>query len=203
VLRVIAPAEDRNLLTLEELRDAAGVPADDATDAKITTLGLRVSDLISRACNVAAGGPHPPTLRKEVVADDEGCWPRGEWILSRRFAVVTAATIAGVPIALDGLSADFSTGILSRLDRCLPTHGRYDITYEAGFEEVPEDLKYAAVLAVREFWASADRDPLLRSENVEGIGRFDYQIDATSQNGWKALPYATMAAISPYRSVVI
>ena len=56
MLQIVTHAFDVNLLTVEELRAAAGLAVSDASqDDKLAALGARVSSMITAACYVPLG----------------------------------------------------------------------------------------------------------------------------------------------------
>src|SRR3954471_20044209 len=70
MLTIASPNTDRSLLTLEEIRVAAGLaPTDNSKDATLVPLGAYVSASITSACKVAKSGVIPPTLRLETVTE--------------------------------------------------------------------------------------------------------------------------------------
>lgn len=184
MLTLITPAPDLGLLTIAELRSAVGLASGDTSrDAELTALGLRVAGLIAGYCRVAAAGVSPPTLRAETV---EEVWrlaqPVRPLILSRRFvASITSASIAGASVDGSLLELDSGAGLLNRLDstdrRCTwPCDNKIVVRYVAGFATVPDALKSCAIDLVRMVDSVSGRDPLLRAQQWEGIGREEYQI---------------------------
>ncbi|KPF84469.1 hypothetical protein IP70_15680 [alpha proteobacterium AAP38] len=184
MLTLITPAADLGLLSIAELRAAVGLAAGDGSrDAELTALGLRVAGLITGYCRVAAAGVSPPTLRAETV---EEVWrlpqPVKPLILSRRFvASITSASIAGTALDAGLLELEASAGLLHRLDsadrRCpWPCEDKIVVRYVAGFSTVPDALKSCAIDLVRMMDSVSGRDPLLRAQQWEGIGREEYQI---------------------------
>lgn len=200
MLRLLTPAADRSLLTIEELRSAVGVTSTDQ-DVELQRLGLQVSDLIASACRVARAGAKPPTLRLETLVETIPATDLRPLKLSRRFCEVVSLDFGGIAIPFDGLAVDYSTGLIEDLPGSISGYGTLRFVYTAGFKEVPTDLAYAATLAVREFSAAADRDPLIRSETVEDVGRTDYQVGGTGREAGTALPPAAMAILGSYMSV--
>ena len=204
---VQAAAPDRSLLSIEELRAAAGIGGSDHDDA-LERIGLGLSDAIGRYCALSDDGQHPPTLLRETIV--EVVRPSGrlaEIILARRFvAGDPAISIDGVLLPPEQVEVERGAGLLRRLsdERLVPwASGKLTITYQAGFAEIPADIKQAAMIAVREGWSALSRDPLLKSETVDGLGRADYWVGGSSGAQGEALPIATLALLSAYRSVWI
>src|SRR6266571_2374742 len=186
MLSVTTAAADRSLLTLAELRAAAGVP-DNSRDAELTTLGARVAAAITAACQVARGGAVPPTLRLETLTETHhNDRHRAEIVLSRR-PVVSVTSVTEIDTVLT--SADYEieagTGLLRRLAAgrpwCWPCR-KVVIVYQAGWQTVPDDLKLAAAKFVQAEWQQGSRDPLLRRVKVEGISEREYWVDPTKDS---------------------
>lgn len=206
VLAVSSAAADRKLLTLQEAKDALGITSS-SQDTAITSLILRVSDLISRACCVAGDGVTPPTLRQETLVETLRPKARADQLLlSRRFiGTVTSVVENDETLASTDFVKLAGAGILTRLDEdddetCWPA-GKIVVTYQAGFSTVPEDLKLAAIAGIREQYAMGSRDPLLRAEEVEGVGRYEYQAALSNSTVPTALSPQVLDMLSPYRSL--
>ena len=81
---VTSAAPDLALLTIEELRAAAGV-TDDSMDDALDALGLQVSFSLAQTCGVASDGSHPATFLQESCEDTFwGVCLRRSLLLSRR-----------------------------------------------------------------------------------------------------------------------
>src|SRR5262245_4095696 len=100
-IEITTPAQDRGLLTLQELKDAIGSGAAGMTDQQLTAIGLRVADLISNWCKIASDGQLPPTLVQETVKETFYTLPSAEDLtLARRFLARDGVTVtaAGRPL---------------------------------------------------------------------------------------------------------
>lgn len=205
-LSLITPASDLGLLSIAELRAAVGLAAGDTSrDPELTVLGLRVAGLISAFCAVAPAGVAPPTLRYEVVEDVFRLTGYvGKQILSRRWVTsIVAVTLDGDDVDTDLLAVEGPAGILYRLDAddrhvCWGP-GKLVVRYGAGFAAVPDDLKACAVDLVRQMDSQGQRDPLLRAESADGIGRQEYQI-ASGMAMEGGIPSDIAGRLSRYRN---
>lgn len=191
-ITVQTPAVDRNLLTTAQLRAAIGI-SDSSQDATLAVLGARASAAISKACRVVQGGVTPPTLRKETIIETfrrTSYWARGSWpfadseaqrqnIILSRFPVVSVASVVVDGTTLDASEYELrpSDGVIVRLSGGQPTawlNWKIVVTYDAGFETVPEDLALIASQMVQILWYQNNRDPNKKSEAVTGIGSHEW-----------------------------
>lgn len=201
-LSVSVAAPDRSLVTAAEVLAAIGKTVTAATI-------LQVSDLVSDECRVARGGVAQPTLRAETLVETlRLSMPKKEIALSRRFvASVSSITVDGVALGASDYEANGESGILFRLGAsgdviCWET-GKIVITYVAGFATVPEPLKLAAIRVLQEQISASARDPLLRGETVDGIGRFDYWVNSSGGSVASPISAAVAAMLDPYRSIYV
>ncbi|BBK37694.1 hypothetical protein STAQ_27720 [Allostella sp. ATCC 35155] len=177
---VSTPAESRQLLTIEQLRAAAGVTGTDQ-DAVLLALGLRIADEIADHCRVPSDGVHPPTLLRETLVETIRltCWTQ-PLILARRWLGDVSVTVDGVAVDAADLEADAPAGLLYRLQddrRTAWAAGKVVVTYQAGFAEAPTAVIGAAEQLVRLQRSQASRDPLARSERVRTEGVEEIQTD--------------------------
>jgi hypothetical protein len=189
-ITVTTPATDRNLLTIAQLRDIAGV-TDSSKDTALLSLGARVSAMITKACGVARDGETPPTLLSETITQvtrldhfhyrnvfsDER--PLHKLLLLRRPVTSVASVIVdGETIDTAFYVVKKTQGALVRLnsdDVEIPWCGRkITISFVAGFATVPDDLALAASqLAQILFWQDS-RDPNVKMEVIDGLGRNEW-----------------------------
>lgn len=170
---VTTPASDLSLLTIEELRAACGVTGT-AEDAALTTLGLRLSAAIARACGVASDGVNPPTLLRETCTEvfrpKQG---RETLVLSRR-PVTSIASLAENGTALEPADYEIhaASGVVSRLCGDISARwpcGKISVVYVAGYQAAPDELKLAASKLATALYAETARDPNLKREEVPGV----------------------------------
>lgn len=187
ILTVTTPAPDRNLLTLAELRAAAGV-SDNSQDASLIELGKQVSAAIVAACHIPAAGIVPATLRQEALIETfRGAAVCGGLMLSRRPIVAVAAVTEG-DAALDidyDIESDSAGGVIYRLSsdaRIAWACGKIVVSYSAGWATVPDDLKFAAVKFVQSLRQQGDRDPMLKRKTTEGVSTFEWWVDPTKDS---------------------
>jgi len=175
---VTTPATDVSLLTIAELRAAAGV-TDNSKDAELTILGRRISTAIARQCCIADDGVNPPTLLRETCTEVfrwSGCGPLH---LSRRPVTLIVSAVNGVS-AIDGANYEVSGGsVLHYLTSDELTSwpaGKITVVYEAGYATAPDDLKLAASKLATATFAETARDPNLKREDLPGIIEREYWV---------------------------
>lgn len=188
ILTVSTTAADRSLLTIEELRQAAGVSGS-AQDSLLTTLGARVAASLARACGIRQAGATPATFRQETLSEVFRLHQRCVRSLElSRWPVVEITSVTEDGIAVD--AADYevnpSNGLLTRLSADAPvdwTARKITVVYQAGWSDVPDDLKAAASKLARDQWFADGpdgRDPNLKRIRVEGVDEAEYWVSPAS-----------------------
>lgn len=184
MLTIETPNTDRSLLTLAELRAAAGV-SDNSKDAVLVPLGNYVSAMITKACKVAIAGAIPPTLRLETVTETIRYRSRSGkadgLVLARRPVVeIVSVTEHGNEISASNYELDAAASILYRMSGTCPIRwyclGDIVVEYSAGYEVVPDDLKYAAIKFVQAELVTGSRDPNLKSLEIVGVSRREWWV---------------------------
>jgi len=136
-----------------------------------------------------------------------GFLPREAFVLSRWPVIdLLSIEIAGQAQPLAETEQE-AGGLLYRVDAggnraCWPA-GRTVIIYRAGYvlpgedeRTLPPDIERATLLTVRAAWHAAGRDPLLRSETIEGVGSSAY-----FGAGASGLSAEVEGLLTPYRVV--
>lgn len=210
MLQVTQPAAERRLLTVEEMRLAAGLAASDASqDPALARLNDRISAEIVEACRIAVGNGAEPTLRQETLQErfhlDRD--HRGPLILARRHNVeIVSVTIDGIALAPGDWEVQSEAGLLVRMrgDEETRWTGRVVKTgYHAGFADVPPDLVGTASDLVRLRRSEGGRDPLAKRERVDVDGieaiETEYWVNmAGSSAAAGSLPAEILARLSRY-----
>lgn len=183
MLTISSPNTDRSLLTLAELRAAAGV-SDGSKDAILVPLGNYISALITKACKVARAGAIPPTLRLETVTETFKLKSEhGSIILARRPVVeITSATFSDDSVDYE---VDAAAGILRQVSGDAYINwgiGPVEVVYSAGYATVPDDLKYAAMRFVQSEISVASRDPTLKRLKIEGVSEREWWVPDNPNN---------------------
>lgn len=129
-------------------------------------------------------------------------------LMLARFPVVAIADATAAGQALDVARLEVEDGgfiyhLNAAGNRVSWPPGRIVIDYQSGFllpgqqgRNLPGDVERAALVQVGAWYRGRGRDPLVRSETVDGVGRTDY----FSGSGTLILPEME-ALLSPYRVV--
>ncbi|CCJ07093.1 phage associated protein [Methylocystis sp. SC2] len=200
---ISAPASDRNLLTLEELRAALDLDGTES-DAKLLSIGLEISDAIANACRVPVDGVIPATLRRETIIDTMRlCRDQEQLIMTRRFVdTISNITVNGIALDPAEFEVDKAAGLARRLSSsgyyaCWPS-GIIVMTYTAGFETVPSALKDAAKLELVARWSLSDRDPAIKRDRTQGLGETEYFPSSSEETDSPLISPDARAKISSY-----
>lgn len=185
MFEVTAPAGDLNLLTIEELRVAVGLASDDdAQDARLETLGKRVSSMISAACLVVRDGSSPPTLLLEGCRDTFRLKCSQSFLqLSRKPVYQMVSVTAGGSLLVQDVDyeVDIASGKLIRLSGDSETCWaacKTVVEYDAGLDPVPEDLKAIAAQLAGGYWADDGADPMEKKLSIPGVIDIERWVDA-------------------------
>ncbi|RUM06813.1 hypothetical protein [Rhizobium chutanense] len=183
-LAVTTKATDLTLLTEAERREAAGLAADDASkDALLLALDQRIAAAIMSECNIAIGSGAEPTLKQEVLTETFYSVHLDRLLLSRRHNVaITSLTDCESVLTTDDYIVDPEAGILTRMRSGCPSCWRSSkviVVYEAGFETVPADLKFAAMDFFRSEWLARSRDPLVKRVQTDV-----FEVESTTTDYW-------------------
>jgi hypothetical protein len=174
MLTVTEANADRNLTRLDTVKTELGI-TDGASDEKIGALIDQASDVVAKYCN--------RVFVLETVAETFRVHRHGtQGLTLSRYPVTAIVSIVEgeTTLTADQYEVDLEAGIIERLrSDCVVRWpaGKTVITYSAGFnlpDGLPEGIERATIELVKQYYASGDRDPLVRSEVVEGAGSTDY-----------------------------
>lgn len=210
-LVITTPATDLALLTIDEMRFAAGVK-NGSRDAELRALESRVAASIMSECNIAIGVGAEPTLRSETVTETIYS-PYGSILtLGRRHNVaLSSVTLDGSAVSASDYVVDAEKGMMSKLQAGYPCHWSGQvaaIVYTAGFATVPGDLKQAALDCFRSFLAESTRDPSLKSvsQDIPGLMSETRELWVGSMPGQTkegAVPDIVAGQLKRFRNYVI
>lgn len=178
---VVTPALSLDLVDLDTVKDELGI-TDTTQDDFLARAISQVSRAMASYCN--------RVLVKEQVTDTIYSRLGRDQLVLSRFPVidVTAATVAdgtgGQTTLIEDtdFAVDKERGWLIRLGSSgVPTSwysSPTTVTYEAGYETIPDDLQQAATRMVTARFHGKGRDPTLRSRSQPGLGDETYWIGA-------------------------
>lgn len=159
MLTVIVPADGLHLLTVEELRLAAGLdPSDGSQDTALQAQGLQAAAALAAACGVAKAGYDPSlaplrgeaprTLKAETLVQTFRVKPGYQYgtLFLARWPVIEIISITEdmTELVADNWELDVSDASLTRIsgnETLFWPAGRVIVEYEAGYENIPDDLK--------------------------------------------------------------
>lgn len=193
-IEVLSPAGSLALLSAVELRAAAGLAEDDASqDTNLAMLGLEAAEWIAEICGIRTAGARPPTVLAEGLRETfPALWSGPELVLARRFVSDVTVTENGAALAEDvDFVALHDRGVIQRMASgyglrwcAVPIV----VEYTAGFSNgspsnVPAAIKGVARDYVRLRYASGNlEDPMVRSETTVDLDSVTYR-DASDSQG--------------------
>ncbi|KMO20379.1 phage gp6-like head-tail connector protein [Methylobacterium platani] len=183
MLTVITAATNRQLTTPDRVKAILGV---DASDARLAFLIDTATSSIEGFCNRVFA---QQTVRQTM------CGSGARAILSQApVTTITAVTLDGQPLGQDDYSLEGDA--LYRMRRGVRAlwQGRALVVDYVGGYTLPSDeqgaawtlpasVERAAMLLVAAAVSSTGRDPLLKSENVQGVGSFSYAAPGSTSTG--------------------
>lgn len=178
MLTVLTPATATRLTTVSTVRARYGITDGDAADAVI-------EGLIDTASQMAVDFTSR-TFGRELVKQTNLIWRSCSSILLERSpATVTEVRESGEVLSSDGYYLDPDRNVLARLTGDVITSwgGLVEITYSAGWllpgqegANLPATIEHAVLLLIGAMWSAQQRDPLVKSESVDGVSRTDYWV---------------------------
>lgn len=185
MITVNIPAKSYDLTLLATVKAELGI-TDRASDTVLRSYIKQASDVIAEFCNrVFALETVTEAFR---IGHDfhEGFshspYPMSFELTLKRYPVVSIVSVTenGIALTSDQYEVDAENGTISRI--CGSQYSRWQIgrvlvTYSAGFVlpgGLPRGIERAAIQLVKQFASSGDRDPLVRSERVDGAGTTEY-----------------------------
>lgn len=192
-LEVLTPATNLQLLTAAELRVAAGLADDDATqDTSLAVLGLEAAEWVAEIIGIRTAGARPPTVLAEGLCETfPALWLGPELVLARRFVSDVTVTENGAVLA-DGI--DFvvldDRGVIQRMSSGYGLQWQpapVVVEYTAGFSNgSPSNIPAAIKAVTRDYvqrrygaTALAPDELRVRSETTNDLDSVSY-FDAAS-----------------------
>ncbi|MFC7051466.1 hypothetical protein ACFQI3_02060 [Hansschlegelia quercus] len=201
MLTVVTPAASNLLTTVERARSLLGLGADVGT---ATALGRHIataSRVIADYCRRPFG---VETLKQ---------WGEGDVLNGIAFARTPVRSIASVSIGNadlgpDEYAIDTASGSLLRIgehDVVLCWWTAPTIIYDAGYQlptdsdagDLPEPVERAAIILAGTYLAGAGRDPLLKSEDIDGVASASWYVPGAAD---QVLVPEVAQLLAPYRT---
>lgn len=211
-INVVTPANDYDLIDLATLKTLLDI-SDDSLDAYFDIVIPQASTDIANYCNQPIV---VETIQASFWPTRDG-WPwavRGEiaplqlprWPLTLVTSIVE--TINNVPttlVAATDYIADMATGQITRLGRDgYPRNWHANpivVVFAAGYAVIPSDVVGVVSDIIKGKLSARTRDPMLRSENVEGVYQAAYWFGAGPGSS-DGLPSSITGPLSRYRMPV-
>lgn len=196
---LVTPAAERNLVTLEDLREQLRVrPGDVANDSWLTKVIARASMAAERYCNrIFAQQTYLDTFLAGVTG------MTGEPLILSQAPVDPAsleATQDGAALVAADYALEPMAGHLWRTSdpqAWVVGAGGLSVQYDAGFAEIPADVQQAVLDLCTMENAGRGRDPMLRATESPGLGRQEFWVGGVP--GGSLLPQDIASLLNPYR----
>jgi hypothetical protein len=197
---IVTPALERNLVSLDDLREQLRVrPGDVANDAWLTKVIARASMAAERYCNRIFS---QQTYTDNFLVGATGS--TGEPLILSQAPVDPAS----VEVTLDGAVMAAADYAVEPLAAHLWRTGTYwsnttglTVTYDAGFSPIPADVQQAVLDLCTAENSGRGRDPMLRATESPGLGRQEYWVGGVP--GGSLLPQDIASLLNPYRRGLI
>jgi hypothetical protein len=188
MLTIIEKASGQSLTTYSTVLDEIGDIGLDDENRVLRLIGS-VSSSIARYCN--------RSFALERLAETFDLNLRTDKLVLSRWPVVEVLSVKVNGVTLT--ATDWKIGVDGVVKLTAPRSGVVEVDYRAGYvlpdatgRTLPEDIEHAALTLINLNWSVRGRDPLLRSETVEGIGAFQYQV------GGVTMPADVASLLAPY-----
>lgn len=209
VVTVSTPPAETDLTTIDRVK--LELDLTDVDTSRDNLLGYKIAEATSDI-EAHLGRVLCRAGLTQTMWGDPGC---AEYLILDRYPVASIAsvTIDDVAVASSEYRLDAKTGLLYRLDASgYPSVWTWCksavIVFTAGYimpgetnRDLPEALEAGAVDLVMSYWVSRGRDPLVRSEDIPGLGAVQYWVGAVGEAG--QLPPGVLSKIAPFRRVLM
>lgn len=196
MLTVVTPASTYDLTILATVKAELGI-TDRQSDPALTGYIRHASDVVAKFCN--------RVFAAETVSETFRLKYRAEELMLSRYPVtgITSVVENDSTLTEADYERDDDTGELRRLSSDAPVcwpRGKIVVVYTCGYEllsNLPFGIERATILLVKQYASAGDRDPLVRSETVDGAGSTDYFSSAGS-----GLPPEVEGLLIPHRKPI-
>jgi hypothetical protein len=197
MIEVLTPAESTRLTTVEAVRQRYGIFVAEMDDAAINRLIDTASRLAVDYCGRQFG-------REKVKETLNPYRPVRAIVLGRSPATIESVTYGDVVLLEDDYYHVAESGLLMLDPSGTPAWaGRIELIYSAGWTlpgeenaDLPPTIEAAVLMLVGALWSLGNREPGVKSEDVQGLGRTDYWMPGAAS----ALPDPNAEQfLQPYR----
>ncbi|HEY4136490.1 MAG TPA: phage head-tail connector protein [Alphaproteobacteria bacterium] len=204
-LKVTTQAASVDLISLANLKAALNI-TDTSLDAFLQSEITAASGVVAAACN--------RTLVNEVVEETIRYvhpYRRRAALRLTRYPIVAVSmvTVDGVDLSDSDYEVVNQSGFLQRLsnDGIIQWSGsKVVVAYSGGFTlgaNVPSGLSEAVTRMVKAKYYAQSRDPMIKGEDVVGVGSTQYWVGSAPGGGDAGLPADIMGLISPFRELPV
>ncbi len=215
-LTVATPSTTKALVSLARVKRELGITTSGDDDVLADKIA-EVSAAIVAHCRIAAD------QRGRRTFAEEGCsatFDAGEMtpidreiaplILPWRIPITSIASIVenGVALAPADYQLEPMAALIWRVSggtRSNWATSSVIVTYTAGWDltgtELPSDIAGAALALVKASWFGRLRDPLIKSEDVPGVGSTQWWVGSTGGDAG-SLPKEVVDSLAPYRAAI-
>lgn len=190
MLTVIDAADSYDLVTLADAKSALDISGTDMDD-KLAAWITQASSAISTYC----GRVFAAETVEETFRPSHGCIGL---VLSRYPVIsITSITEGDQTLSSSDYEADSVSGVINRLwqDRYATwSNSKVVVTYQAGFEAIPESLERATIICLQYYRSADGRDPAIRSASITDIEMLQFFAPTGD-----ALPIEAEALVRPFR----
>lgn len=203
IVTVTTAPERTALTTLDRVKLELSISGSESDDLLSLKIAEATSDIEAHLRRTLARATLTETFWGDLGAP--------EYLVLDRAPVasVTSVMVDDVAVASTEYRLDADAGIIYRLDSTgYPSFWlsckSIVVVYAGGFElpgadapTLPPALEAAAIALLNSYWQSRGRDPLVRAEDIPGLGSFQYWVGAVGDSG--DLPPDVVSKIAPFR----
>ena len=215
-LTVGTPATTRALVSLARVKRELGMTTSGDDDVLADKIAEASAAIVAH-CRVAADQRGRRSFAEEgcAAAFDADEMTRFDreitpLILPWRIPVTAIASIVdnGVTLAPGDYQLEPMSALIWRMNAGMRTNWAISsviVTYTAGWDltgtELPSDIAGAALALVKSSWFGRLRDPLIKSEDVPGVGSTQWWVGRTGGDAG-SLPQDVVDSLAPYRAAI-
>ena len=215
-LTVTTPSTSKALVSLARVKRELGITTSGDDDILADKIAEASAAIVAH-CRVAADQRGRRTFAEEgcsAAFDANEMTPTDRevapLILPWRIPVITIASVVenGVTLAPGDYQLEPMAALIWRMSAGIRTNWAISsvvVTYAAGWDlagtELPSDIAGAALSLVKASWFGRLRDPLIKSEDIPGVGSTQWWVGSTGGDAG-SLPQDVVDSLAPYRAAI-